>query len=68
MVYSFFDPKENKKSPGNYIILDHINRALKNSLSYVYLGYYIKDSSKMSYKKNFKPYQILQNKEWKEYK
>ena len=64
MVYTFYDPKEKNKSLGNFMILDHINRARKKALSYIYLGYYIKDCSKMSYKKNFKPLEILHNKTW----
>ncbi|MAR78881.1 MAG: arginyltransferase [Rhodospirillaceae bacterium] len=67
MVYSFFDPKEKKKSLGNFMILDHINRARQNNYSYIYLGYYVKNCSKMSYKKNFKPLEILQNNNWDEF-
>jgi arginine-tRNA-protein transferase len=33
-------------------------------MPYVYLGYWIKDSEKMSYKTNFKPIEALRNGEW----
>ena len=68
MVYSFFEPEEQKRSLGNYIILDHIKKAKKYSLSHVYLGYYIKDCNKMSYKKNFKPLEILNKRNWNQYR
>jgi arginine-tRNA-protein transferase len=64
MVYSFFCPRENKKSLGTWIILNHIQIAKNNSLSYVYLGYMIEECRKMSYKKEFKPLEILTNDSW----
>ena len=68
MVYSFFDPDEINKSPGNFMILDHIKRAKADSLSFIYLGYYIKNCSKMSYKKKFQPLEVFFNQEWNELK
>jgi len=58
MVYSFFDPEMNKRSLGNFIILDHIKRAERANLDFVYLGYLIEKSAKMRYKSQFKPLQI----------
>ena len=37
---------------------------LKEKLKHLYLGYYIKECKKMSYKINFKPIEILKNKKW----
>ncbi|PPR31822.1 MAG: hypothetical protein CFH28_00352, partial [Alphaproteobacteria bacterium MarineAlpha6_Bin6] len=31
---------------------------------YLYLGYYIKECKKMSYKINFKPIEVLKKKNW----
>lgn len=58
MVYSFFDPELSQRSLGNYIILDHISRVLKDRLHYVYLGYWVPQSPKMAYKAQFKPLEI----------
>ena len=38
MIYSFFDPARARRSLGTYIILDHIARARKMGLAYLYLG------------------------------
>lgn len=66
MVYSFFDVSEcfNKRSIGTYIILDHVARALQAGRTHVYLGYWVKGSPKMAYKKNFRPLEVLEPEGW----
>ena len=44
MVYSFFDPSEEPRSLGAYMILDHIQMASEMGLDYVYLGYWVSGS------------------------
>lgn len=58
-VYSFFDPAQSARSPGTYMVLDLIERAQAAKLPYVYLGYWIAQSPKMSYKSRFQPMQRL---------
>jgi len=60
MVYSFFetDP-EARAGLGTFIILDHIRRARATGLPYVYLGYWVKGSPRMTYKTKFRPLEIL---------
>jgi len=65
MVYSFFDPESNRDSLGTYIILDHIRIAQEANLPYVYLGYWVPGSPKMSYKARFSALEIYQGGEWK---
>lgn len=67
LVYSFFDPGMEANSLGTYIILDQIARAQSMKLPHVYLGYLIEDCGKMSYKKRFKPLQILDEEGWQPY-
>ncbi|MCB1490497.1 MAG: arginyltransferase [Rhodobiaceae bacterium] len=59
MVYSFFSPSETRRSLGTYMIVDHIERCRKMSLPYLYLGYWVKSSSKMDYKAKFQPQEHL---------
>jgi arginine-tRNA-protein transferase len=59
MVYSFYDPEIPGRSFGTYLILDHIERARKMGLPHVYLGYWVKGSSKMDYKRRFLPQERL---------
>ncbi len=64
MVYSFFDPQEDRRSLGSYIILDHIHRARKAGLPYVYLGYWVEQSTKMAYKARFLPQERFTSNDW----
>jgi arginine-tRNA-protein transferase len=64
MVYSFFDPEEGDRSLGTYMILDHIERARRMGLPYVYLGYWVSGSRKMDYKSRFLPQERLTPDGW----
>ena len=63
-VYSFFDPKLSKLGIGNYMILQCLIFGKKNKYKHLYLGYYIGEISSMSYKRRFKPGQILDEGDW----
>ena len=47
------------RSLGTYLILDHIERARKMGLPHVYLGYWVRGSAKMDYKRRFLPQERL---------
>ena len=64
MVYSFFDPDEAGRSLGTFMILDHIARAKRMGLDYVYLGYWVRGSKKMDYKGRFLPQERLMPTGW----
>ena len=64
LVYSFFNTEFPKKSLGTYVILDHIKIAHQLGLPYVYLGYWVPGSKKMSYKAQFKGVEVFYNKTW----
>ena len=65
MVYSFFDPEHADRSLGTFMILDHIARAKRMGLDYVYLGYWVRSSRKMDYKGRFLPQERLTSDCWK---
>ncbi|NNE23354.1 MAG: arginyltransferase [Rhizobiales bacterium] len=65
MIYSFYEPELQDRGLGTFMILDHIERAQKLGLSYVYLGYWIADSQKMDYKSRFLPQERLSPDGWK---
>ncbi len=65
MVYSFYDPEEASRSLGTFMILDHIARARRMGLDYVYLGYWVRNSRKMDYKGRFLPQERLMPEGWR---
>lgn len=68
MIYSFFDPDcEDRKSLGNFIIMDHIMRARAQGLPYVYLGYWVDGSPRMQYKTRYRPIEKLGPDGWKRF-
>jgi arginine-tRNA-protein transferase len=64
LVYSFYDPDEQRRSLGAFIILDHVIQAALTDLPYVYLGYWVPGSVKMDYKARFSPLEILKPGGW----
>jgi len=63
-VYTFYDPDLSKASFGTYAILWQIAQCQHVGLPYLYLGYWIDDSEKMSYKACFRPIEGLIDGEW----
>jgi leucyl-tRNA---protein transferase len=64
MVYSFFEPDAAARSLGTFMVLDHIARAQRMGLAYVYLGYWVRGSRKMDYKSRFLPQERLTPDGW----
>jgi len=65
MIYSFYDPDHAERAGlGNYIILDHINRASEMGLPYVYLGYWVEGAQRMQYKVRYRPLERLTRSGW----
>lgn len=63
-IYSFFAPEEESRSLGTFAILKQIEFARRLQMPHLYMGYWIKDCAKMSYKTAFRPFEVLQNGEW----
>jgi arginyl-tRNA--protein-N-Asp/Glu arginylyltransferase len=68
MIYSFFETEDGERQGlGTYIILDHIVRAARAGLPYVYLGYWVEDSRRMAYKAKFRPLEKLGPNGWHQF-
>lgn len=63
-VYTFFDPAESARGLGTYAVLRQIQAARERGLPHVYLGYWVSQSRKMDYKKNFRPLELLGPNGW----
>lgn len=62
-VYTFFDPAT-AGSLGTYGVLWQIDRCQAMGLSWLYLGYWIRESRKMAYKTQYQPCEILRSGNW----
>ena len=58
-VYAYFDPDERRRSLGTFNILQLIAECERRGLRYLYLGYYVRDCGRMSYKSSFRPCEVL---------
>ena len=63
-IYSFFDPDINERSLGVYAVLWQIQHSAELGLPHIYLGYWIKQCRKMSYKIEYRPIELLVNSRW----
>lgn len=63
-VYTYFDPDESTRSLGTLAVLFQIALAQQLGMSYVYLGYWIENCQKMSYKTNYRPLELLRENTW----
>jgi len=63
-VYTFFEPALTERSLGRFAVLTLVDKARELKLDYVYLGYWIKDCKKMSYKSEYRPLLAFQEGEW----
>ena len=66
-VYSYFNPNMVSRGLGTYCVLKMIEQADRLGLDYLYLGYLIHDSSKMTYKQKFRPLEVYIDNQWQDY-
>lgn len=63
-VYCFYDPDEQSRSPGSYLILRLTQMAAALEMPFNYLGYYVHGSRKMEYKRQFYPLEQFVDGSW----
>lgn len=63
-IYTFFEPDQAGRSLGVLAVLVQIQRAQELGLPYVYLGYWIRQCQKMSYKTSYRPIEMYINRRW----
>nr|WP_305805496.1 arginyltransferase [Stenotrophomonas sp. YIM B06876] len=66
-VYTFFDPEVQARGLGTFAILQQIRWAQRESLPYLYLGYWIRDHHKMDYKRRFRPLEAYDGRRWHDF-
>ncbi len=65
VVFFYFDPAQEKRSPGTYNILYLIDFCRRQKIQFMYLGYWIEGVAAMNYKARFKPHYIYTADTWK---
>ncbi len=65
-VYTFFAPDYSNRSLGTYAILYGIKLSRLHDIPFLYLGYWIDQSPKMNYKRQFKPLEGYIDKQWQQ--
>jgi len=63
-VYTFFDPDETARSLGTFAILKQIEWVKQQGKPFVYLGYWVPEAPKMSYKMQYSPLEVLLEGRW----
>ncbi|WP_241521155.1 arginyltransferase [Kineobactrum sediminis] len=63
-IYTFFEPEAERRSLGSYAILWQIEHARELGLDYLYLGYWIRNCAKMSYKTDYRPLELCIGNRW----
>ncbi|RLA35501.1 MAG: arginyltransferase [Gammaproteobacteria bacterium] len=64
-VYTFFEPEEAARGLGNLAVLQQVAMAHEAELEWVYLGYWIRDCAKMSYKIGLRPLEWFDEGRWR---
>ena len=64
-VYTFFDPDCSARGLGTYSILWQIEECRRLGLQWLYLGYWIAESPKMLYKRDFRPQERFIDGSWR---
>lgn len=67
-VYTFFEPSLDKRSLGQFNILQQVALAKRQGQKYLYLGYQIDDCDAMNYKKNYTPNERFIEEQWIKFK
>ncbi|MEC7120644.1 MAG: arginyltransferase [Pseudomonadota bacterium] len=63
-VYTFYDPDEASRSLGTFAILKQIEWVQRQQKPFVYLGYWVPEATKMRYKMQYSPLDILLEGRW----
>lgn len=66
-VYSFFNSERARQSTGHFLILDMIDQVCAAGLDWLYLGFYVSESPKMSYKARYLPAEIFVDGSWQDF-
>jgi len=66
-VYFYFDPDHSRLSPGVYSALQEIELCRRTGRSYLYLGLYVEDCRRLSYKGSYYPHERLVDGAWRRF-
>jgi len=67
-VYTFFDPELSGRAPGTFAVLSQIAETRRLHLEHLYLGYWIEECPKMSYKDSYRPLEAFIGGGWQRFR
>ena len=67
-IYTFFEPDLSNRSLGVQSILTQLALCRVLDLPYLYLGYWVPGCSKMQYKIDYRPVELLVNGQWQRFR
>ena len=66
-VYCYYDPDQPRRSLGTFMALAEIGHCQRHGLSWLYLGFLVRDCAKMAYKARYRPHEVLEDGVWVRY-
>ena len=66
-MYTFYEPTLPERSLGVFSVLWQIEYARSRGLTWVYLGYWVADCRKMSYKDHYRPIEAWNGSRWERF-
>lgn len=64
-VYFYFDPDREDLSPGVFSVLQELELCRRTGRDHLYLGLYVEDCRRLSYKADYRPHERLVDGDWR---
>jgi arginine-tRNA-protein transferase len=63
-VYCYYQPQQQARSLGTFMVLQELHYCQQQHKQWLYLGFYVADCQKLSYKARYRPIQLYRDGQW----